>query len=128
MDLSQFTPAFKIIDNNGIFIGDLFGFILALPISLFLVYWISAVVVKNIRVVVMGAFLGAFLGFVIILGWAGTLIYDQPLPGANGGTTFFGSVLFCSVTGLIGGMACDLLVARMRRQDYGRAVHGSTEA
>lgn len=128
MDLSQFVPAFKIIDNNGIFIADLFGFILALPISLFLVYWISAVAVKSPRVVVLGAFLGALLGFLIILGWVGTLIYDQPLPGANGGAVFFGSVLFCSVMGLIGGMGFDLLIARTRRQDYSRQVHGSTEA
>jgi len=113
-------PELQIIDPNGIFLGDLFGLILSLPIALFLAFWMSDV--KNRVVVVIGAFLGAFLSFLIILGWAGTLIYDTVLPGANPGSTFFGSLFLCSALGLAGGILTDVIVARMTRRDYRRSA------
>lgn len=112
--------ALNINIGDPIFIGDFFGFLLALPISLFLAYWISAV--KNSRAVVVGAFFGALLGFLIILGWAGTLIFDQPLPGANGASVFFGSLLFCSILGLVCAILTDLLIARKNSRDYRRQL------
>lgn len=116
-------PALQIIDGQGIFFADLFGFILSLPIALFLVFWMSAV--KRRMVVVTGAFIGSFLGFLIILGWVGTLIYDTVLPGASPAATFFGSVLLCSATGLAFGVLADVIVARLTARDYRRqaAVH-----
>jgi hypothetical protein len=111
-------PALMINPGSGVFIGDFFGFLLALPISLFLAFWLSAV--KSRGVVVFGAFVGALLGFIIILGWVGTLIYDTELPGANGGAAFFGSLFFCSILGLSVGILTDLLVARQNSRDYRR--------
>jgi hypothetical protein len=111
-------PALMVNIGDPIFIGDFFGALLALPISLFLVYWLSAV--KNRKAVVAGGLIGVVLGFLIILGWAGTLIFDTPLPGANGGNVFFGSVLFCSALGLSGGILLDLLIARKSARDYRR--------
>ena len=114
-------PALQIIDGQGIFLGDLFGFILALPLALFLVYWMSAV--KRHMAVVTGAFIGSFLGFLIILGWVGTLIYDTVLPNATSGGTFFGSLLFCSALGLSFGAISDLIIARLTASDYRRQAH-----
>ncbi len=111
-------PALQIIDGQGIFVADLFGLILALPIALFLVYWLSAV--KRHMAVVTGAFIGAFLGFLIILGWVGTLIFDTVLPGATPGATFFGSLLFCSALALSFGIISDLIIARRTASDYRR--------
>ena len=111
-------PALQIIDNQGIFQADLIGFILSLPIVLFLAYWMSAV--KRPVVVVTGAFIGGFLGFLIILAWVGTLIFDTVLPGANPGSTFFGSLLFCSALGLSVAIIADLIVARLTAKDYRR--------
>jgi hypothetical protein len=111
-------PALIIVDNQGIFLADLFGLILALPMALFLAFWMSAV--KRRSAVVVGAFIGSFLGFLIILGWVGELIYDTVLPGANPGSTFFGSLLLCSAAGLSFGVLADLLVARLTRKDYRR--------
>jgi hypothetical protein len=111
-------PALQIIDGQGIFVADLCGFILSLPVALFLVYWMSDV--KRHMVVVTGAFIGSFLGFLIILGWVGTLIYDTVLPGANAGSTFFGSLLFCSALGLSFGIISDLIIARLSARDYRR--------
>lgn len=111
-------PALMINPTSGIFIGDLFGFILALPTSLFLAFWMSAV--KRRWAVVLGAFIGTLLGFLIILGWVGTLIYNTELPNASGGVTFFGSVLFCSALGIAGGIITDLLVARANPHIYRR--------
>jgi hypothetical protein len=102
--------------TDGIFIGDLFGFILALPIALFLAYWLSAV--KNHIAVVLGAFVGALLGFFILLAWAGPLITNTDLDGANGGSVFFGSVLLCSILGVVLAMTTDLLIARRNKRDY----------
>jgi hypothetical protein len=69
---------------------------------------------------VIGALLGALIGFLVILGWVDTLIFNTPLPGANGGATFFSSVLLCAALGLSGGMLMDLLVASRTRRDYFR--------
>ena len=107
-----------IMDNQGIFLADLFGLLLSLPTALFLAFWMSAV--KRKAAVVIGAFVGAFLAFVVILGWVGELIYDTVLPGATSGSTFFGSVLICSASGLVFGILADLLVARLTRKDYRR--------
>jgi hypothetical protein len=111
-------PALMIIDHQGIFQADLLGFILSLPIVLFLAYWMSAV--KRPMVVVTGAFIGSFLGFLIILAWVGTLIFDTVLPGASVGSTFFGSLLFCSALGLSVAVIADVIVARLTAKDYRR--------
>ena len=111
-------PALMIIDHQGIFEASLIGFILSLPIVLLLAYWMSAV--KRPMVVVTGAFIGGFLGFLIILAWVGTLIFDTVLPGATSGATFFGSLLFCSALGLSVAVIADLVVARMTAKDYRR--------
>ena len=113
-------PALMIIDNQGIFEASLIGFLLSLPVVLFLAYWISAV--KRPTVVVTGAFIGGFLGFLIILAWVGTLVFDTVLPGATSGGTFFGSLLFCSALGLSFAVISDLIVARMTAKDYRRPV------
>jgi hypothetical protein len=111
-------PALIINPGDGYFIADIFGFILALPMALFLTFWMSSV--KRRGVVIAGAFLGALIGFLIILGWVDTLIYNTPLPNASAPATFFGSLLICSVLGLAGGILADLIVARMTRRDYRR--------
>ena len=111
-------PELIIVDNQGIFLADLIGLILSLPVALFLAFWLSAV--KRRSAVVVGAFIGAFLAFVVILGWVGELIYNTVLPGASPGATFFGSLLICSVAGLSFGILADLIVARLTRKDYRR--------
>ncbi len=113
-------PALIFLDNQGIFLADLFGFIIALPMALFLAFWMSAV--KRRAVVVFGAFVGSFLGFLVIWAWVGELIYNSVLPGANPGAAFFGSLLVCSAAGLVFGMFADLIVARLTRRDYRRPV------
>jgi hypothetical protein len=99
---------------NGIFIGDIFGFVLALPLSLFMAFWVSSV--KMRAAVVCGAFLAALIAFVVILVWASTL------PNVDGAGTFFGSLFFCSTAALVGGILTDLLVARLTSRDYRRFV------
>jgi len=113
-------PALIINLGDPIFIGAFWGFVLALPISLFLAYWISAV--QNHAAVVFGALVGDILGFLIMLGWLDTLIFDTPLPGANGASTFFSAIFFCSILGLVGGILIDLLIARRTRRAYMRQV------
>jgi hypothetical protein len=125
MDLLALTLAHSLNIGDPIFIGNFFGFLLALPISLFLAYWLSAV--KNQKVVVFGALAGALISFLIILGWVDTLFFDKPLPGANGGSVFFGSVLLCSTMGLIGGILTDLLLARRNAYDYRRRTSEAHE-
>jgi hypothetical protein len=116
-------PALMIVDNQGIFQADLIGLILSLPIAVFLAFWMSAV--KRRRVVMLGAFVGSFIGFLVILGWVGTLIYDTVLPGANPASTFFGALLINSALGLVFGILSDLVVARLTAPDYRRpaAIH-----
>lgn len=109
-----------IVDNQGIFWGDLIGFLLSLPITLFLVFWLSDVVIKRKAVAVTGAFIGSFLAFVGILAWVGELIYNTVLPGASPGSTFFGSLFICSVAGIAFGILADIIVARLTRGDYRR--------
>ena len=118
-------PELQWIDTAGVFWGALFGLLLSLPVSLFLSFWMSAV--RNRVAVVLGAGIGGFLAFLIILGWAGTLVYDTPLQGANGGSVFFGSVLFCAAVELIFGVGFDLLIARANRRDYRRAAAAAHE-
>ena len=117
MDIYQFLPALKVIIDD-LFIADLFGFILAVPVTLFLAFWLSEV--KSRGTVVLGAFAGSLLGFLAILGLVGTLIYDQPLPNASPAATFFGSLLACSALGLSTAIILDLFVARRNRADYRR--------
>lgn len=119
MDLSAYMPALMINPSSGVFIGDLFGFILSLPMALFLAFWMSAV--RNRTAVVIGAFIGCLIGFLAILAWVGTLVFDTELPGASGGATFFGSVLLCSACGLAAAIILDLIVAGRTRRDYRRS-------
>jgi hypothetical protein len=111
-------PELVIVDNQGIFWADLLGLILALPIAMFLAFWMSAV--KRPAMVVLGAFIGGFLGFLVILAWVGELIFDTVLPGANPGSVFFGSLFLNSITALAGGILADLIVARLTKRDYRR--------
>jgi hypothetical protein len=117
MDLSQFLPALK-IPLDGIFIADFLGFLLSVPLSLFLAFWLSEV--KSRGTVVLGAFAGTLLGFLVLLGWVGTLIFDTPLPNASPPAVFFGSVLACSILGISTAIILDLIVARRNRADYRR--------
>ena len=111
-------PALIINPSDGVFIADFFGFILALPVALFLVFWMSSV--RNRMSVVVGGFIGSFIGFVGILAWVGTLIYDTDLPDASPVAVFFGSLLICSAAGLIAGILADVIVARLTFRDYRR--------
>ena len=104
---------------NDIFWGDLFGLILALPLGLFMAFWLSAV--KNRAAVVFGAFIGALIPFFFILFWVGGLFVPMQWK-ADGGSVFFGSLLMCAVAALVGGMATDLIVARFNNRDYRRQV------
>src|SRR5260370_23524238 len=92
-------PTLQIVDPQGIWLADLFGFILSLPISLFLAYWISNV--KRPMVTVIGAFIGCFLGFLIILGWVFTLVFHTSFPRARTVLIFFGPLLFHSTPLLV---------------------------
>jgi hypothetical protein len=113
-------PALIINPGDPIFIGAFWGFVLALPVSLFLAYWMSAV--RNHAAVVFGALVGDLIAFLILLGWLDTLIFDTPLPGANGAATFFSAIFFCSTLGLVGGIVTDLLIARRTRRAYMRQL------
>src|SRR5579859_3181777 len=117
MDLSQFLPALK-VPLDGIFIADFWGFLLSVPLSLFLAFWLSEV--KSRGTVVIGAFAGTLLGFLVLLGWVGTLIFDTALPNASPPAVFFGSVLACSILGISTAIMLDLIVARRNRADYRR--------
>jgi hypothetical protein len=105
---------------DGSNIGAFFGFLLALPIALFLVYWLSAV--KNHRAVIVGGFIAALIAFIVVLGWAGTLFRSAPLTGVNGASTFFGGLLLCAAAGLIGGIVIDMIVANRNKSDYRRQI------
>nr|BBH94211.1 hypothetical protein KTA_24100 [Thermogemmatispora argillosa] len=105
-------PALIINPSDGLFLASLFGFLLSLPLSLFVIFWVSMVLVRRRWAVILGAFIGAFIGLLAILGWVDTLIFDTPLPNAQVGATFFGSLFLCSILGLVGGMLTDWAVAR----------------
>ncbi len=119
--MNQLLPTLRIDPSSGVFIGDIFGYILSLPIALFLAFWLSSV--KNKAAVVVGAFIGASIGFLGILGWAGTLIFDTELPDMSGAVIFFSAIFLCSVLGLSAAILIDLLVARANARDYRRQVH-----
>jgi biotin transporter BioY len=114
--MNNLLPALNFDPGSGIFIGDTFGFILAVPVALFLAFWFSAV--KNRTAVVFGALIGAFLAWFGILCWAGTVIFDTPLPGADGASVFFSSVLFCTICGLSLAILTDLWIARRISREY----------
>lgn len=118
--MSNFLPSLIINPGDPIFIGAIFGFILSVPVALFLAYWMSSV--KNKMAVVIGAFIGTFVGLVGVLSWVDTLFFSTPLPKADGVSTFFSTILLCSVVGLIGAMLTDLLVVRRTAHDYRREV------
>jgi hypothetical protein len=105
-------PALIINPSDGLFLASFFGFLLSLPISIMAIFWVSVVLVRRRWAVILGSIVGAFIGLLIILGWVDTLIFDTPLPDAQVGATFFGSLFFCGVLGLIGGMLTDWLLAR----------------
>ncbi|RAQ96610.1 PTS sucrose transporter subunit IIBC [Thermogemmatispora tikiterensis] len=105
-------PALIINPSDGLFLASLFGFLLSLPLSLFVIFWVSVVLVRRRWIVLLGAFIGAFIGLLAILGWVDTLIFDTPLPNAQVGATFFGALFLCSILGLVGGMLADWLAAR----------------
>ena len=112
-------PTLNLDPGSGITIGAFFGFLLAVPVSLFLAYWLSSV--KNRLAVIVGAFAGALIGFLFILCFVGTLLYDTPLPGANGIATLFSSILLDSVLGLTLAILTDLVIARRNSRDYRRS-------
>jgi hypothetical protein len=93
--------------TDPIFVGDLWGFILALPTILFLSFWIGSDNIRHPAMSVLGAFVGAVFGFLLLLIGVGTLISATPLPGASGGSTFFSSFLLCSILGVLGGIFTD---------------------
>ena len=105
---------------NDIFWGDLFGIIIALPLGLFLAFWLSAV--KNRAAVVFGALIGALIPFFFVLFWVGGLFVPLQLQNTGGGAVFFGALLMCSIAALIGGMVTDLVVARINNRDYRRQI------
>lgn len=111
-------PTLNLDPGSGITIGAFFGFLLALPVSLFLAYWLTSV--KNRFAVVTGAFAGSLLGFIVILCFVGTLLFNTPLPGANGISTFFSAILLCSILGLSAAILTDLIIARRNSRDYRR--------
>ncbi len=118
--MSNYLPSLIINPGDPIFIGAIFGFLLAVPVALFLAYWISDV--KNKVAVILGAFVGSFLGLLGVLGWVDTLIFSTPLPKADGVSTFFSTILLCSVLGLVGAMLTDLFIERRTTHDYRREV------
>jgi len=99
--------------SSGLFIADIFGLILALPISLFLAFWMSAV--RSKAAVVFGALVGAIIGFFVIDGVATSLAVSNPAL-FSGAATFFGSLIFCTAMAIAGGMITDLLLGRNPKQ------------
>jgi hypothetical protein len=118
--MSNYLPSLIINPSDPIFIGAVFGFLLSIPVALFLAYWISDV--KNKLAVVLGAFVGSFVGLLGVLGWVDTLIFSTPLPRADGVSTFFSTILLCSVLGLVGAMLTDLFLGRRTAHAYQREV------
>jgi hypothetical protein len=96
---------------NDIFYGDILGLILALPVGLFLAFWLSTV--KRRAAVVIGALIGALIPFLVILFWIGGLFVPQRVPHVDGGAAFFGSLFLCTITAVIGGILTDIIVANI---------------
>jgi hypothetical protein len=111
-------PALQVNITDPIFIGDFWGFVLASPTALLLSCWISSVSIKHSATGVLAAFAGALLGFLLILGWVGTLIYSTLLPDASGTATFFGSLLTCTALGVIACIMTDRYIQRRNTRDY----------
>ena len=107
-------PALQVNVTDPIFTADLCGFIVSLPVLFLVSYWISSAGIKRAARGMLGAFAGALAGFLIILAWVDTLIFSTPLPGANGVSTFFCSLMVCSALGVIGCIFTDQAI--MRRQ------------
>lgn len=101
--------------GDPIFIGAFWGLVLAILLSIGSIFWLTSVTVPNPAITVIGAVIGAVIGCLIILAWVDTLIFPTPLPNVNGGAVFFGSVLFCSATGVIGGIITNALITRRRK-------------
>ena len=106
--------------TNGFFIADFWGALIALPLALGVIYWVSNV--KNKGAVVGGAFLGILLGFIGILLWLGPVFHTNPLPNTDPVAVFFGTLFFCAILGLIFGLVTDLLIARRNERDYRRQL------
>lgn len=118
-------PALTINIGDPIFIFSFLGFILALPVALFMAFWMS--MVKDRKIVVLGAFIGALIGFLGILAWVDTLIYNTPLPNASIGAVLFGTILICSVGGSAVAIIADLVIARMTKRHYRRTQPAAHE-
>jgi hypothetical protein len=99
-------PIIHFNTTDPIFVGDIWGFILALPTILFLAFWIGSDSIRHPAMSALGAFVGAVFGFLILL------IGATPLPGASGGATFFSSFLLCSILGVLGGIFTDGFIMR----------------
>jgi len=113
-------PALKFSLGDPIFIGDFWGTVLALPIALFLAFWLSNV--KNKVTVIGGALVGVLIGFLGILCIVGTLIHPNPLPNVDGVAVFFSTVLLNAALGLTVGILTDLIISRRNENDYRRNV------
>ena len=113
--MSSLLPSLIINPGDPLFIGAIVGFLLAVPIALFLAYWIGNVRYKI--AVLVSACMGSLLGFVGVLGWVNTLIFSTSLPDANGVSTFFGTHFICSLLGLMGAILTDLSVAQHIAKD-----------
>ena len=105
---------------NGIFIGDFWGTILAVPVALFLAFWLSNV--KNKVAVIGGALVGILIGFFGILCIVGTLIRPTPLPNVDGVSVFFSAVLLNAALGLAFGIATDFIIANRNERNYRQQV------
>lgn len=113
-------PALKFSLGDPIFIGDFWGTLLALPIALFLAFWLSNV--KNKAAVIGGALVSILIGFLGVLCVVGTLIHPHPLPNVDGVATFFSTLLLNSALGLSAGILIDVVIARRNERDYRRQV------
>ena len=113
-------PALKFSLGDPIFIGDFWGTVIALPVALFLAFWLSNV--KNKVAVIGGALVGILIGFLGILCVVGTLIHPDPLPHVDGVATFFSTVLLNSALGLAAGILTDLVISQRNARDYRRQV------
>ena len=49
-------------------------------------------------------------------------IFSTPLPGANGAVNFFGSLLLCSILGVMGCIFTDQIILRRKYSDTGRCA------
>ncbi|HCI80851.1 MAG TPA: PTS sucrose transporter subunit IIBC [Ktedonobacter sp.] len=106
--------------TNGFFIADFWGALIALPLALGVIYWVSNV--RNKAAVVGGAFIGVLVGFIGILLWLGPVFHANPLPNTDPVAVFFGTLFACAILGLIFGLSTDLIIARRNERDYRRQL------